>query len=325
MPEDEDLAKLQAMAAEAEGRDLEGAKDFNNQPVTPNENLETDRRMIRESQAKLERMRSFTLTGDLMTDARGLMLATGRRYKVEGNEDPQLLVRSVAALREAISNVANMIDGIDLNNEAKRLMYVDEAVESIRQFDKFINNYQSLLKATGEENEPAVTPDDSADEGQQLEETQSDRYVYQRSYARNEVDSYRALAVANQLKGLRNRAGLIYIDQGHKPTDLESYLSLVDRVAHAIKDEERLRSQAGELFHAMTNLDSDRDDVQKSIRQAKKITLDLLHDFITAEPELAKHLVPGDPTWSDRIDKVIQGNLKIQELMRTLTVDKTVH
>ncbi|MFA5714480.1 MAG: hypothetical protein WC998_01905 [Candidatus Paceibacterota bacterium] len=104
---------------------------------------EKDKENAENLQLKLEKIKSFEASGDIIADFNHLLDLMGRdkSQRADVDEDPILVKIRVQNTRDVWQEILMDPDELKDANEAKKLLYIDVPNAEIDALDKIINSY----------------------------------------------------------------------------------------------------------------------------------------------------------------------------------------
>lgn len=117
--------------------------NFEELPEQPQNTQEVKNMEVVESlRSRLDKIKNFKASGDIISDFNYLLDLTGRNgEKVSISEDPILVRIRLQNTRDAWKEIAIDENEIEMDNEEKRLRYIDIPNAEIDVADNIINSY----------------------------------------------------------------------------------------------------------------------------------------------------------------------------------------
>ena len=111
---------------------------------------EKDKKIADDLNKKLEKIKSFEPSGDIVDDFNEILDLTGRNNlykKVDQNTPPKIILAGLSAIRDSWQEILRDSKEINSDNLAKKLFYIDVPQEEIRMVNKVINYYIERLSS----------------------------------------------------------------------------------------------------------------------------------------------------------------------------------
>lgn len=111
---------------------------------TPEEQEQKDREFATELLIKLGKIDSFQLSGNFIEDVNNFLELTGRDNlykKINNGENKESVLAGLMVLRDTFEKCLKTPEEVDMNNEAKKLFYIDVPKAEIQAINKLISFY----------------------------------------------------------------------------------------------------------------------------------------------------------------------------------------